>query len=240
MSEPLDLDTVDRLLTTTRSVRKRLDLGRPVDLDVVRDCLRIALQAATGGNVQRWRWVVVTDPDKRRRIGELYATAFREILAAGAPPDPGAPAAQGEAEYHRRFADDFAARERLASSVQHLIDHMGEVPVHVVPCVVGRIAPGDTPHWISAQFGSVYPAVWNLQLALRSRGLGSCITGAHLAYEREVAEILEIPYDQVMQICLLPVAYFTGETFRPARRRPLEEVVFVDRFDAGSLDVTRW
>ena len=192
----------------------------------------VALQAATGGNRQRWRWVLVFDEEKRRRIGEYYATAFREILNVST--ETAAAAAPAEEGYHADFKRRVSEDDRLEQSVSYLIENMGRAPVLVLACVVGRVAPTDTPHWMSAQFGSVYPAVWNLQLALRSRGLGSCITGAHLAYEQEVAEILEIPYETVMQVCLLPVAYHLGDGFNPARRRPMDEVVFVDAFPAGT------
>lgn len=250
MSSEFDLEMTDRLLTTTRSVRKRLDLTRPVEPAVINECLTIALQAATGGNTQRWRWVVVADADKRRALGEIYRRAFREILDVGEPEqvspqdDAGAQqldaAAEMETDYHTRFAHTLTAQERLMSSVDHLIEHLGEVPIQIVPCVVGRIEGDVTRPWISSQYGSVYPAVWNLSLALRSRGLGTCITGAHLEYEEEAAELLGIPFDRVMQTCLLPVAYYTGDSFRPARRRPMDEVVFWDSFDVHSLDETGW
>jgi nitroreductase len=112
--------------------------------------------------------------------------------------------------------------------------------VIVVPCVIGR-ADGDvTTSWVASQFGSVFPAVWNLQLALRTRGLGSCITAAHLEYEREIAELLSIPYDTVMQVCAVPVAYYTGSSFGKARRRPRDEVVFIETFDASSMQESGW
>ena len=228
MTPEFDLASTDRLLTTTRSVRKRLDFDRPVAVDLVMECMTIALQAATGGNAQRWRWVIVVDEGKRRAISALYARSFREILDV--PDDVSLDAAPTEAGYHHSFAQRLDAEDRLQSSVMYLIENMHRAPVLVLACVVGRATPEDTPHWVSAQFGSVYPAVWNLQLALRSRGLGSCLTGAHLTYERQVADLLAIPYDEVMQVCLLPVAYYTGDTFRPAKRRPVNEVVGIDTF----------
>jgi nitroreductase len=244
MPSEFDLEMTDRLLTTTRSVRKRLDFTRPVEPGVINECLDVALQAATGGNTQRWRWVVVSDADKRRALGEIYRRAFREILDVGEPESTAGgqldAAAEMENDYHVRFADTLTAQERLMSSVDHLIEHLSEAPIHIVPCVVGRIEGDVTKAWISSQYGSVYPAVWNLSLALRSRGLGTCITGAHLEYEEEAAELLGIPFDRVMQICLLPVAYYTGDSFRPARRRPMDEVVFWDEFDVNLLDETGW
>ena len=235
-----DLSITDRLLTTTRSVRLRLDLDRRVTRAVIDESLRVALQAATGGNNQRWRWVVVTDQEKRRAIGEVYKRSFGEILARGTAGSE----AESNADLESKWSADLLAKKRMMPSVQFLIDHMGEVPVLIVPSVIGRNdgdeaeRPGFPPTvtWVSSQFGSVYPAIWNLQLALRTRVLGSCITCAHLEHEREVAELLGIPYDQVMQVCLLPVAYHTGETFRPAARRDQSEVVFYDTFDHASLE----
>lgn len=238
-----DTTLSDRLLTTTRSVRRRLDLSRRVEPEVLDACLSIALQAATGGDLQRWRWVIVRDEEKRRRVGEVYRRAFREMLAGAEPPAEEATAASAEGEgenYVDKFNEDLAAMEKLMTSVEWLIEHMGEVPVIVIPCVVGRVDGEVARSWVSSQFGSVYPAIWNLQLALRSRGLGSCITAAHLEYEEEVADLLSIPFDTVMQVCALPVAYYTGETFRQARRRPQEDVVFTDTFDPTSMADTGW
>ncbi|HEY2643888.1 MAG TPA: nitroreductase family protein [Galbitalea sp.] len=143
-------------------------------------------------------------------------------------------------KYHEKFNENLAAMEKLMRSITVLIERMGEAPVIVVPCVIGR-ADGDvTTSWVASQFGSVFPAVWNLQLALRTRGLGSCITAAHLEYEREIAELLSIPYDTVMQVCAVPVAYYTGSSFGKARRRPRDEVVFIETFDASSMQESGW
>ena len=237
-----DLATVDHLLTTTRSVPRRLDLTRPVEPEVLDECMSIALQAATGGDLQRWRWVLIRDAEKRRRFGEIYSRAFREMLASADPEAaPEAAVAEPQDEkLHEKFNEDLAAMEKLMASVNFLIDHMGEVPVIVIPCVIGRVDGDVTRSWVASQFGSVFPAVWNLQLALRSRGLGSCITAAHLEYEEEVADLLSIPYDTVLQVGALPVAHYTGTTFGKAKRRPQREVVFTDTFDASSMEGTGW
>lgn len=205
MTEPFDLATVDRLLTTTRAVRKRLDLERPVPLQVVKECLELALQAPTGSNAQGWRWVVVTDPERRRLLGELYANPPRRERP---PSEPVVPVSDQQ--------------RRVGESAAYLLQHMGEVPVLVVPCT--REA-GGAAGWAP----SIYPAVWSFLLALRSRGLGSVITTAHLFRAAEAAELLEVP-EGFVQTCLLPVAYYTGEDFRPAHRRPLAEVAFLDRW----------
>jgi len=182
-----DLAVTDRLLTTTRSVRRRLDFDREVPQSVLDDCFGVALQAATGGDLQRWRWVVIRDAEKRRKFGEVYRRSFLEMLASAEPEEaeetkPAAAEPPEDQKHHEKFNEDLAAMEKLMKSVNVLIERMGEVPVIVVPCVIGR-ADGDvTTSWVASQFGSVFPAVWNLQLALRTRGLGSCITAAHLEY----------------------------------------------------------
>jgi nitroreductase len=207
----LDLATVDALLTTTRSVRKRLDLTRPVPREVILDCLRLAVQAPTGSNAQRWRWLVVTDPDTRAALADLY----RNPPASPAEPTRAEPAP---------LPASTAQLHRMMASARFLREHLHEVPVLVVPCTEDA---GGAAGWAP----SIYPAVWSFMLALRSRGLGSCITTGHLFREQEAADLLGVP-DGFVQACLLPVAYFTGETFRPAARRPVEEITYWDRWGA--------
>jgi nitroreductase len=201
--------TPDELLTTTRSVRKRLDLTRPVPLDVVRECLELAMQAPTGSNAQTWRWVVVADPDKRRALAELYQhpPADRSL-------PPGTVAA---------VVPDSPQQQRVSDSARYLVAHMHEVPLLVVPCVLNA---GGAAGWPP----SIYPAVWSFLLALRSRGLGSVITTVHLFRKDEAAALLGIP-DGYVQACLLPVAYYHGDDFQPAARRPIREVAFLDRWE---------
>lgn len=208
----MDLATCDHLLTTTRSVRRRLDLERPVEASVLLECIRIATQAPTGSNAQRWRFVVVTDPEIKRAIGEVYRARGTEYLEK-ASTDP-----------HRNDSGG-----RLSTSVQHLIEVIDRVPAMVIPCQLGRppAGTGAAPY-----YGSILPAVWSFMLALRARGLGSAWTTFHLSRERDVAEILGIPYDEVTQVALLPVAYTIGTDFKPAPRTPAEEVTYLDRWGA--------
>jgi nitroreductase len=214
----IDVANADLLLSTTRSVRRRLDLDRPVPIDLVEECLSVALQAPTGGNLQSWRFLIVTDADKRQAIGALYRDAWDRYLAAQAPTyEPDDP----RHDVHPKVVD----------SAQYLADHLHEVPIHVVPCVTPRVDGGPL-FWTASVLGSVYPAVWSFMLAARCRGLGTTLTTLTLMHEAEVAGLLGIP-DTAMQCGLVPVAYFTGDTFRPAPRLPLERVVYRNAWKAA-------
>ena len=209
--------TPDELLTTTRAVRKRLDLSRPVPLDLVRECLEIALQGPSGSNAQSWQWVVVLDAGQRAAIGEIYG---QEV------------AKYAESRYfagrlHADQPERAAVQQRVGDSAVWLGEHMGEVPVLLVPCLfTGRPLPAANQ---AGMWGSLLPAVWSYMLAARARGLGTAWTSLHLGREREVAEILGIP-DGVHQGALIPTAFYTGETFKPAAREPLDTVLHIDRW----------
>ena len=204
----MDIASVDELLTTTRSVRKRLDLTRPVDRGVILDCVRLATQAPTASNAQDWRWVVVTDADKRAAIAEIYKSIGDQYLA-----------------YAASNTSDPQTR-RVYESALSLTETLAKVPVHVIPCLEGRF--DGTDHLVAASaWASIIPAGWSFLLALRSRGLGSVWTTMHLAKEREVGELLGIPAT-AMQAALFPVAYTIGTDFRPATRPPAETVTFWD------------
>ena len=205
----------DELLTTTRTVRKRLDLGRPVPMGLVRECLEIALQAPSGSNRQGWQWVVVDDVDIRARIGEIYRDVTRRYLESS-----------GSAA--RLFADDperAPVQRRVGDSVAWLGEHLGDVPVLVIPCLRAEVTlPSGNQ---AGLWGSLLPAVWSYMLAARARGLGTAWTTLHLSREAEVADILGLPPD-VHQGALVPTAYYTGETFGPAKRAPLDAVLHVN------------
>jgi len=205
----MDLATVDELLTTTRSVRKRLDFTKPVEAAVLERCLEIALQAPTGSNAQGWHWLIVTDPAKRRGLAELYRKAFELYVSAPNAMRP---------EYGE---DDLRTKQRprVVDSASYLAQHLEDAPVHVIPCIEGRVENLGVVAQASV-YGSILPAVWSLMLALRARGLGSAWTTLHLMHEKEAAELLGIPA-HVTQTALLPVACFTGTTFKPAKRLPL-------------------
>lgn len=211
MTAPFDLETVDHLLSSTRAVRKRLDLDRDVPDDVILDCIRLSQQAPTGSNMQNWRWMVIRDADTRRSLAEMYRAAGGDYLAAAE-----ATATEGQVK-------------RVMSSANYLAQHLEDVPVHVIPCVKGRLTSDNSVGEWSGMMGSIYPAIWSFQLALRSRGLGSCLTTLHLGKEAEAAELLGIP-EGVMQIALLPVAYTVGTDFKAADRPPVERIVHIDRW----------
>ena len=211
----MDLTTVDKLLTTTRSVRKRLDLTRPVEREIIEECLEIAIQAPTGSNMQGWHFMVVTDVEKRAKIGALYKKAWEGYKARGGP----APSVQ----------PDILQMVRVVRSAEYLAEHMHEVPAFVIPCIEGRAENAGVTMQAS-MYGSILPAAWSFMLALRARGLGSAWTTFHLMYEKEVAQLLGIP-ETITQVALLPVAYYTGDDFRPAKRRPASEVTHWDRWE---------
>ncbi len=217
----MDLTTVDKLLTTTRSVRKRLDLNRPVERKVIEESLEIAIQAPTGSNAQGWHFMVVTDKDKRARIGELYRDSFY-IYAQS---EREARATQGKG------GQDKQQNMRVVNSAVYLANHMGEAPLMIIPCIHGRVE-NLGPMAQASLYGSVLPATWSLMLALRARGLGSAWTTLHLRYEKEIAGLLGIP-DDITQAALLPVAYFTGDDFKPAKRIPAQELTSWNSWGKG-------
>jgi nitroreductase len=201
----MDLATVDHLLTTTRSVRKRLDFKRPVPPELVQRCIEIALQAPTGSNQQGWSFVVVTDAGKRRALADLYRKAFQFYVE--------------NPDFRRTFEpDDLRTKQmpRILDSATYLAEHLHEAPVHVIPCVEGRVEQAGVVGQASV-YGSILPAAWSFMLAARARGLGSAWTTLHLVFEQDAAKILGIPAE-VTQTALLPVAYFTGNDFKPATR----------------------
>ncbi len=212
--------TVDEVLTTTRSVRRRLDLSRPVDRSLLRECLSIALQAPTGGNNQGWHFVVVTDEATRGAVAE----AFREGAVAYASRDRPRPAPR-----RPRTDAERATRRRVMASAGYLFEHLHEVPALVIPCIEGRADEGPLVDQATA-FGSILPAVWSFMLAARARGLGTSWTTAHLVAEERVAGLLGIPFPDVTQVALVPVAHTIGEEFHPAPRRPVDEVAHWDRW----------
>jgi nitroreductase len=208
----------DDVLTTTRAVRKRLDLDTPVSRGVLIECLELALQAPTGSNAQGWQWVFVEDAEKKQAIAEIYRANAVPYLD------------QPKSDYGH---DDVRGQRQqsVTDSAKYLAAHLHEVPVLMIPCLEGR--PEQGPVGLSASFwASLFPAVWSFCLALRSRGLGSCWTTLHLVGdgEKQAADVLGIPYDDYSQGGLFPVAYTLGSDFKPAKRLPAEQVTHFDRW----------
>jgi nitroreductase len=214
-AEPTLNLSVDELLTTTRSVRKRLDLEKPVPREVLLTCLELAIQAPTGSNAQGWQWVFVEDPAKKKALADIYRAGWT-WYQAHPKPDYGEGDVRGE------------RMDSVVDSAGFLAAHLEEVPVLMIPCLEGR--PGDFGDMSSSFWASLFPAVWSFCLALRSRGLGSCWTTLHLLNEgeRRAAEILDIPFDKYTQGGLFPIAYTKGADFRPAKRLPIEQIVHWD------------
>lgn len=210
----------DELLTTTRTVRKRLDFERPVERTIVEECMRIALQAPNGGNLNSWRWILIDDSDLIGRIAEIYNGGLEDYIASfGAA---GYPAAQ------------VPGADRIESSTQHLRDHFHRCPMLLLPLVAGRTdLAGESANvfFQASQWGSVLQAVWSFMLALRARGLGSAWTTGHLWREKELADLLGIPYDRYMQAGLFPIAYTIGTDFKAAHRKPIDQVLAWNRFE---------
>lgn len=199
----MESGAVDEVLRTTRSVRRRLDLDRPVPEELLLDCIRISQQAPTGSDRQSWRWVLVTDEALKAKLANVYRRGARRVLTDRPPPE---------------ILDDKGAR--ILRSSEHLADNLHRVPVLAVPCIKGRLETADTFE-AATFYGSIFPAVWSFMLAARVRGLGTSLTTSHLHFEQEVSEMLGIPSD-VTQIAIIPVAYYTGERFHPADRSPAE------------------
>jgi nitroreductase len=210
----MELAAIDHLLCTTRSVRKRLDLDRSVPPELIERCIEISLQAPTGSNRQGWHVMVVTDAAKRKVIADAYLEGVKMYLELGLTPT--------------FDAEDLRSRqrERILSSSTHLAENLHRVPVHVIYCVEGRVEELG-PVAQASVYGSVLPAAWSFMLAARARGLGSAWTTIHLFREKQVAEALGIPAG-VTQAVLLPVAYYKGKDFKPAKRLPARELTYWD------------
>ncbi|QEN15690.1 nitroreductase family protein [Mycolicibacterium sp. ELW1] len=209
----LDL-TVDELLTSTRSVRKRLDFDRPVPREVLMECLDLALQAPTGSNAQGWQFLFVEDPAKKKALADIYRATGTPYLDMPAP-------VRGD------MRD--AQMDSVLSSAKYLNENLEKAPVFLIPCLEGR--PDGAPAGMQASYwGSLIPAVWSFMLALRSRGLGSAYTTLHLIGdgEKQAAELLGIPFDQYTQGGLWPIAYTKGTDFKPAKRLPAEQLTHWD------------
>ena len=203
-----ELAAVDHILTTTRTVRKRLDLTRPVDPKIIEQAIDIALQAPTGSNRQGWHFIIVTDPDKKKAIADLYRKAA-DVYQSRPRPDykPDDPRLQ--------------QGKRIGESAAYLYQHLPEVPAIVFAGIEGRFE--KEPAFVQASsYGSVLPAAWSFMLALRARGVGAAWTSLALMHEKEVAKILSAP-DTITFGVMMPIGYYTGTDFKPAKRLPARD-----------------
>jgi nitroreductase len=214
----LDL-TPDELLTTTRTVRKRLDFDKPVPRVLIEECLAIAFQAPNGGNMNAWRWIAIDDRAAISDLARWYNQGLDDFIATF-----------GEAGYPGATVP---GADRIESSTTHLRENFHRAPVVLLPLIAGRTDNGANVFFQASQWGSIVQAIWSFMLALRARGLGSAWTTGHLWREREVAERLGIPHAHFMQVGLFPVAYTLGTKFKRAHRKPVAEVVRWNQFDAS-------
>lgn len=214
MSTDLDLSVCDKLLTTTRSIRKRLDLTRPVPPELIEECLEVAVQSPSATNTQKWCFVVIRDAEKRAGLARLYKQAFESYWE------------QADDATYGTTGPASTEVQRMIDSAVYLVNHLHEVPVHVLFCIEDQVR--DVPLFDQATaYGSILPAAWSFMLAARARGLGCCWTTVHLKHADEAAKLLNLP-DSVTQCVLLPVAYYTGADFKAARRIPATQLTHWD------------
>ena len=211
------LQSADYVLTTTRSVRKRLDLDRPVPRELVEQCLEMALQAPNGSNLNTWKWIMVDDRDKIQQIAALYSQGMDDFVET-----------LGDATGDNYMGSHIPGAQGIADSVNYLREHLAKVPVVVFPLMAGR-PEGASVFYQASLWGSILQAVWSFFLALRTKGMGSAWTTAHLFREQEFAQLLDIPKNYT-QTGLFPVAYTRGTDFNKAWRQPVADVASWNTF----------
>ena len=209
--------SADEVLNTTRAVRKRLDFSRPVEDDVIRECVATAMQGPSGSNLMTMQFVVVKDPDKRHAIGEVYKQCWE--IYSSMPFFAGAIQKEGDAEQ--------AQQDRVVDSATHLSEHMAEAPALVLGCTAGRV-DGAPAMMAASSMGNILPGMWSFMLAARARGLGTAWTTISLMMEKEVADIVGIPFDDIQQACLTPLAYTVGTDFKRALRPDPDSIIHWD------------
>jgi nitroreductase len=211
------LQSAEYILTTTRAVRKRLDLNKPVARDVIEQCLEIALQAPNGSNMNTWKWIIVDDRDKIRKIAKIYDQAMNDYITI-----------LGDATGDNYMGSHIPGAENISESVDYLRKHLAEVPAIAFPLLAGRLE-GASVFYQASLWGSILQSVWSFFLALRTKGMGSAWTTAHLFREQEIAELLDIPANYT-QVGLFPIAYTLGTEFKKGWRSPVEDVLSWNTF----------
>ncbi|HET6590187.1 MAG TPA: nitroreductase family protein [Candidatus Nitrosocosmicus sp.] len=216
----MTLLTPEELLTTTRAVRKRLDLEKPVEIKLVKKCIEIAQQAPTASNRQNWHFLVVTDQSIKNSLSDLFRKGWQSYINS-----PTSVAKTTSSDDPKKSE----TQRKIYESAEYLVENLKKVPVFVIPCIEGRTDGSNISVVVqSAIWGSIAPAVWNFMLAARLYGLGTTWTSFHLLFEKEAAELLKIPYEKVMQVALLPLAYYKGDSFKPAPRESVEKIIHID------------
>jgi len=208
--------SVDEVLTTTRAVRKRLDVTRPVSREVLEECLELALQAPNGSNRNTWRWIIVDDPEMIAKLAHEYKAAMG-LLQSGEKPTP------------NPLTSDIPGEDKILDSAFALAHKLDKMPAILIPLMPGRPDGLDVIAQAS-MWGSIVQAVWSFNLALRERGLGSVWTTVASRREKEIAELLGIPHEEYTQVGLFPIAYTIGTEFKKAWRKPLSEVLSYNGF----------
>ncbi len=224
MSTKLNL-SVDEVLATTRAVRKRLDFDKPVEPEVIKECLEAAIQSPTGSNLQGWQWMVVTDPEKRAGLAELYQRGWEQYVTMDG--------AANNIDVGAQDADRAAQQERVVDSATYLAENFAKVPVMMIPLLPGRM-DGLPSFAATSMFGSILPGAWSFMLAARERGLGTAWTTIHLMFEKEASEILGIDYDNYTQCALVTCGYSKGTDFKPAKRPPIETILHWDGWQGAA------
>ena len=187
----------------------------PVPDELVTRLIEAATKAPSGGDRQPWAFIVIRDPKAREQIGAWYLDAWNKTY--GAVPEA-------------NRASMPAGRKRVYKSAEHLALHLAEAPVLILVCARHALPP-NLPHATSSHYGSVFPAVQNLLLAARGLGLGATLTTLHKAHDAELKQLLGIP-EKVETVALIPIGYAVGK-YGPTKRRPVEEVTHIDRWDAA-------
>jgi nitroreductase len=204
--------SVDDVLTTTRTVRKRLDLSKPVPRAIIEECLELALQAPNGSNLNVWRWIVVDERATIATIARIYKAGL-----------------EAYAKDHWRANLGIPDEDKLVDSAMTLLGVMDRVPALLIPLMPGRVE-GKNASDQAVMWGSIVQAVWSFCLALRERGLGSAWTTVTLERENDMADVLAIPFEQYTQVGLFPIAYTLGTDFKRAWRKPVSEVLSYNKF----------
>ena len=215
----LELDA-KQLLTTTRSVRKRLDFTKSISRRLLEDCLKLALQAPNGSNMNTWQWLIIDDKNTISSIAKIYNDAMDDYVAL-----------LGDAVGDNYMGADIPGFEKINQSVDYLRENLTQAPAILIPLMSGRVENAGV-FMQASSYGSIIQAVWSFFLALRSHGLGSAWTTAHLWREQELAELLGIPFEKYTQVGLFPIAYTIGTDFKPAYRKPVEEVLSWNHFNS--------